>query len=184
VLCKTKDRSGLSKIDRSVDPDVRWEIGNKSRRCFGAYVGYYSLFVFRRSASSGLTLLDVGRLMAFLGMRLVACFLLSRPLSMVARRLRGLLIGVIFHLIIITFRPLSLLYLIITSLSIGWRRITPSRPCATLRALLIQCLLHNPQSGRVMPSLGPPLSGGHFRLTPYLHPHDLNIWNDMEMRDE
>jgi hypothetical protein len=34
-------------------------------------------------------LLDTGGLMDFLGMCLVACFLLSRPLSMAARRLGG-----------------------------------------------------------------------------------------------
>jgi hypothetical protein len=103
---------------------------------------------------------------------------------MEARRFGGLLIGVIFHLIIITFRPLFLLYLIITPFSIGGRRITPSWPCAALRSFLTQCLLHGPQSGGVMPSLGRPLSGGLFGLTPYLHPHDLNIWKEMEMRDE
>jgi hypothetical protein len=31
---------------------------------------------------------------------------------------------------------------------------------------LSQGLLHNPQSGGVMPWLGPPLRGGLFRLTP------------------
>jgi hypothetical protein len=68
VLYKTKDGSRLSKVDRSFDdPNVRWESGNKSRWCFGASVGCYSLFVFRRSASSGPALLDVGGLMAFLG---------------------------------------------------------------------------------------------------------------------
>jgi hypothetical protein len=44
---------------------------------------------------------------------------------MAARRLRGLLIGIILHLIIITFGPLLLLYLFFTSLNIGGRRITP-----------------------------------------------------------
>jgi hypothetical protein len=49
---------------------------------------------------------------------------------MAARRLRGLLIGVIFHLIIIALGPLLLLlvHLIITSLGIGGRRVTPSWP--------------------------------------------------------
>jgi hypothetical protein len=84
-----------------------------------------------------------------------------------------LLIGIIFNLIIITLGPLLLLYFLFTSLSIGGRRITPFRPCAALRGLLSQCLLHCPQRGGVMPSLGPPLSGGLFHLTPYLHPHDL-----------
>jgi hypothetical protein len=133
VLCKTKDGSRLSKVDRSVDnPDVRWESGNESRRCFGTDMGGHSLFVFRRSTSSGSTLLDVGGLMAFLGMRFVACLLLSRPLYMAVRRLRGLLIGIIFNLIIITLSPLLLLYLFFTTLSIRGRRITPSWPCAAL----------------------------------------------------
>jgi hypothetical protein len=122
--------------------------------------------------------------MAFLGMRLVVCLFHSRSLSMAARRLGGLLIGGILHLIIVTFCPLFLLYLIITPFGIGGRRITHSWPCVALRSLLTQCLLHSPQSGGVVPSLGPPLSGGFFGLTPYLHPHDLNIWNDTEMRDE
>jgi hypothetical protein len=122
--------------------------------------------------------------MAFLGVRFVACLLLSRPLSMAARRLRGLLICVVLNLIIITFGPLLLLYLFFTSLSIRGRRITPSCPCTALRGLLSQCLLHNPQSGGVMPCLGPPLSGGLFHLTPDLYPHDLDIWKDIEMRDE
>jgi hypothetical protein len=130
VLCKTKDGFGLPKVDRSVDhPDIWWESRDNPRRCFGANVGCYSFFVFRRNASSGTTLLDIGGLMASLGMSLVACFLLSSPLSMAARRLRGLLIGVILHLIIIALGPLLLLlYLIITSLGIGGRRVTPSWP--------------------------------------------------------
>jgi hypothetical protein len=152
MLCKSKDRSRLSKVDRSVDdPEVRWKNGNEPRRGFETNMGCNSLFVFRRSTSSSSALLDVGGLMAFLGMRFVAGFLLSCPFSMAVRRLRGLLIGVILNLIIITFRPLLLLYLFFTSLSIrGWR-ITPSWPCAALRGLLSQGLLHNPQSGGVMP---------------------------------
>jgi hypothetical protein len=130
VLCKTKDRSGLPKVDRSVDnPYIWWKGGDESMRSFGVNVGCYSLFVFRRSASSGTALLDIGGLIAFLGMCLVACFLLSRPLTMAAMRLGGLLIGVILHLIIIALCPLLLLlYLIITSLSIGGRWATPSWP--------------------------------------------------------
>jgi hypothetical protein len=90
VLCKTKDGSGLPKIDRSVDHlDIWWNGRDESRRCFGANVGCHSLFVFRRNASSGTALLDIGGLVAFLGMCLVACFLLSRPLSMAVRRLEG-----------------------------------------------------------------------------------------------
>jgi hypothetical protein len=185
MLCKSKDGSGLSKVDRSVDdPDVWRKVRNEPRRGFGTNMGCYSLFVFRRSTSSSPALLDVGGLMAFLVMRFVAGFLFSWPFSMAARRLRGLLIGVIFNLIIITLDPLLLLYLFFTTLSIRGRKITPSWPCATLRRLLSQHFLHDPQSGGVMPCLGPPLSGGLFRLTTYLHPHDLNIWKDIEMRDE
>jgi hypothetical protein len=48
---------------------------------------------------------------------------------MAAMRLGGLLIGVILHLIIIALcHLLLLLYLIITSLSIGGRWATPSWP--------------------------------------------------------
>jgi hypothetical protein len=105
--------------------------------------------------------------MAFLGMRLVAGFLFSRLLPMAARRLGGLLIGVIFFFITITLGPLLLfLYLIITSLGIGGRRITPSWPRAALRSLLSQGLLHDPQSGGVVPRLGPPLGGGLLGLAP------------------
>jgi hypothetical protein len=52
-------------------------------------MGYNSLFVFRRSMSDSPTLLHVGGLVALLGVRYVAGFLLSRPLSMASRRLRG-----------------------------------------------------------------------------------------------
>jgi hypothetical protein len=92
---------------------------------FSANVGCYSLFVFRRNASSGTALLDIGGLVAFLGMRFVASFLLSRPLAMAARRLRGLLICVILLFTTITLGPLLLLlllllllYLFFTSLGI------------------------------------------------------------------
>jgi hypothetical protein len=68
MLCKTKDGSGLSKIDRSVDhPDIWWKGRDESRRCFGANVGCYFLLVFRRNVSSSMALLHVGGLMAFLG---------------------------------------------------------------------------------------------------------------------
>jgi hypothetical protein len=61
MLCKTKDGSGLHMIDRSVDhPDIWWKGRDESRRCFGANAGCYSLFVFRRNASSVMTLLHVG----------------------------------------------------------------------------------------------------------------------------
>jgi hypothetical protein len=185
MLCKTKDGSRLSKIDRSVDhSDIWWKGRDESRRCFGANVGCYFLLVFRRNASSSMVLLHVGGLMAFFGVRFVTRFLLSRPLPMAARRLRRLLIGVISFFITITLGPLLLLYLIITSLSIGGRRVTPSWPRAALRTLLAQCLLHGSQSGGIVPSLGPPLGGGFLDFTLDLHSHHLDKWKDMEMRDE
>jgi hypothetical protein len=104
---------------------------------------------------------------------------------MVARRLGGLLIGVILLFTTITLGSLLLLllYLFFTSLGIGGRRITPSWPRVALRSFLAQCLLHGPQSGRVVPSLGPPLGGGLLGFAPDLHPHDLDKWKDMDMRD-
>jgi hypothetical protein len=42
-------------------------------------------------------------LVAFLGVRFVAGFVLSKPLSLAAGRLRGLLICVVLNLIITTF---------------------------------------------------------------------------------
>jgi hypothetical protein len=51
--------------------------------------------------------------MAFLGVRFVAGFLHSWPLSMAARRLRRLLICVVLNVIIITFDPLLLLYFLL-----------------------------------------------------------------------
>jgi hypothetical protein len=108
-------------------------------------MGCNSLFVFGRSTSGSTALLHVGGLVALLGVRFVADFLISRPLSMAARRLRGLLISVVLNLIINTFGPLFLLYLFcFTSLSIRWRGITPSWPRAVLRGLLAQGLLHDP----------------------------------------
>jgi hypothetical protein len=61
-------------------------------------------------------------------MGLVAGFFFSWPLSMASRRLRGLLIGLIFNLIIITFSPFLLLlhYFFFTPFGIGGRRVTPS----------------------------------------------------------
>jgi hypothetical protein len=159
---------------------------DKYRRCFGANVGCYSLLEFRRNASSGMALLHVGGLMAFLGVRLVAGFLLSRPLPMVERRLGWLLISVIL-LFTITLSPLLLLlllYLLFTSLGIGGRRVTPSWPRAALRTLLSQGLLHGPESDGVVPSLGSPLSGGLLGLVSDLHSHHLDKRKDMEVRDE
>jgi hypothetical protein len=49
---------------------------------------------------------------------------------------------------------------------------------------LSQGLLHGPQSGGVVPSLGPPLGGGLLGLVPDLHSHHMDKWKDMEMRDE
>jgi hypothetical protein len=121
MLCKTKDGFRLPKIDRSVDhPDVWWKGRDESRRCFGKNVGCYSLLVFRRNASSDTTLLHIGGLMVFLGVRFIARFLLSRPLSMAARRLGRLLIGVILFFTTSTLGSLLLflLYLFFTSLGI------------------------------------------------------------------
>jgi uncharacterized membrane protein (Fun14 family) len=55
--------------------------------------------------------MNIGGLVAFLGMRFVVGFLFSWPLPMAARRLRWLLIGVIF-LFTITLCPLFLLLLL------------------------------------------------------------------------
>jgi hypothetical protein len=93
---------------------------------------------------------------------------------------RGLLIVIVFNLIIITLSS----FLLITALSITWRGITPFCPCTVLRELLAQSLLHNPQGGRVMPCLGPPLSGGLIHVVLDLHPHDLKIWKDMDIREK
>jgi hypothetical protein len=176
VLGKAKYGSGLSKFDRSVDhPDIWWKGRDESRRCFGANVGCYSLLVFRRNASSGTTLMDIGGLVTLFGVRLLMGFLSSWPLPMATRRLRWLLIGVIF-LFTITFCHflLLLLYLFFTSLGIGGRRVTPSWPRAALRTLLSQRLLHGPQGGGVVPRLCPPLSGGLLGLVSDLHSHHLD----------
>jgi hypothetical protein len=130
--------------------------------------------MFGRNASSGTALMNIGGLVTLFGVRLVAGFLFSRPLPMVARRLGWLLIGVIL-LFIITLCPLLLLlYFFFTSLGIGGRRVTPSWPGAALRTLLAQRLLHGPQGGRVVPSLGPPLRGGLLDLASDLHSHHLD----------
>jgi hypothetical protein len=118
-----------------------------------------------RNASSGTALMNIGGLVTLFGVRLVAGFLFSR--------LGWLLIGVIL-LFIITLCPLLLLYFFFTSLGIGGRRVTPSCPGAALRTLLAQRLLHGPQGGGVVPSLGPPLRGGLLDLASDLHSHHLD----------
>jgi hypothetical protein len=131
MLCKTKDGTGIPKLDRSVNyPDVWWKGRDESRRRLWANVGCYSLLMFGRNASSGTTLVDIGGLMALFGVRLVASFLFCRPLSMVTRRFRGLLIGFIFLITTTTFGPLLLLllYLFFTPFGIGRRRVTSSWP--------------------------------------------------------
>jgi hypothetical protein len=169
MLGKTKYESRLPKIDRSVDhPNVWWKGRDESRRCFGANVGYYSLLVFGRNVSSDTTLMNIGGLVAFLGMRLVAGFLFGWPLPMATRRLGWLLIGVILLLLL-----LLLFYFFFTSLGIG-RRVTPSWPRAALRTFLTQRFLHDPQGSGVVPSLGPPLSGGLLGLVSDLHSHHLD----------
>jgi hypothetical protein len=74
--------------------------------------------------------------MALLGVGLVAGLFFCWPLSMATRRLRGLLISLIFNFIIITlssFLFLLLLYLFFTPFGIGGRRITSPWPRAALR---------------------------------------------------
>jgi hypothetical protein len=132
--------------------------------------------MFGRNVSSGTTLMNIGGLVTLFGVRLVAGFLFSRPLLMAVRRLRRLLIGVIF-LLTITFCPfllLLLLYLFFTSLGIGGRRVTPSWPRAALRSFLTQSFLHGPQGGGVVPRLSPPLSGGLLGLASNLHSHHMD----------
>jgi hypothetical protein len=78
--------------------------------------------------------------MAPFGMGLVAGFFFCWPLSMVTRRLRGLLISLIFNFIIITFSPflffLLLLYLFFTPFDIGGRRATSPWSRAALRTFM------------------------------------------------
>jgi hypothetical protein len=115
--------------------------------------------------------------MAFFGMGLVVGFFFSWPLSMASRRLRGLLISLIFNFIIITFSPFFLFllhYIFFTPFGIGGRRVTPSWSRAALRAFLPQGFLHDPKRGGVMPSLGPPLGGGLLISTADLQPHHLD----------
>jgi hypothetical protein len=99
---------------------------DESRRSLRAYVGCYSLLVFRRDASSGSALMDIWGLMALFGMGLLARFLFCWPLSMATRRLRGLLIGFVFLITTITFGPLLLFLLdfFFTPFGIGERRVT------------------------------------------------------------
>jgi hypothetical protein len=136
VLCKTKDGTGIPKLDRSVNyPNVWWKGRDESRRCLWANVGCYSLLVFGRNASSGTALMDIGGLVALFAVRLVAGFLFCRPLSMATRRFRGLFIGFIFFFTTITLGPLLLLlllllllYLFFTPFGIGGRRVTSYWP--------------------------------------------------------
>jgi hypothetical protein len=105
---------------------------------------------------------------------------------MATRGLWGLLISLIFNFII-TLCPLLLLlllYFFFTPFGIGGRRVTPSWSRAALRAFLPQAFLHGPQSGGVVPSLGPPLGGGFVISSANLHPHHLDRQKDMEVRDD
>jgi hypothetical protein len=177
VLSKSKYGSGLPKIDRSVNhPDVWWKGRDESRRCLWANVGCHSLLVFRWNASSDTALVDIGGLVALFGVRLVAGFLFCWPLPMATRRLRRLLIGFILLFTTVTLGPLLffLLYLLFTPFSIGGRRVTSSWPRAALRAPLTKLLLHRPQGGEIMSSLGPPLGGGLLGLATDLHSHFLD----------
>jgi hypothetical protein len=75
MLCKTKDGTGIPKLDRSVNyPGVWWKGRDESRRCLWANLGFYSLLVLGRNASRGTALVDIGGLMALFGVRLVARF--------------------------------------------------------------------------------------------------------------
>jgi hypothetical protein len=147
----------------------------------------YSLLMFRRNSSSWTALMDIWGLMALFRMGLVAGLFFSWPFSMATRGLWGLLISLIFN-IIITLCPLLLLlllhYFFFTPFGIGGRRVTPSWSGATLRAFLPQGFLHGPQSGGVVPSLGPPLGGGLLISTADLHPHHLDRQKDMKVRDD
>jgi hypothetical protein len=176
MLCKTKDGIGIPKLDGSVNyPDVWWKGSDESRRCLWANVCCYSLLVLGRNASSGTALMDIRGLVALFGVRLVARFFFCRTLSMATRRFRGLLIGFVFLITTITFGPLLLLlYLFFTLFGIGGRRVTSSWPRTALRSFLSQGLLHGPQSGGVVPSLGPPLGGGLLGFATDLHPHFLD----------
>jgi hypothetical protein len=130
MLYKTKDGTGISKLDRSVNyPDVWWKGRDESRRCLLANVVCYSLLMLGRNARSGTALMDIRSLVALFGVRLVASLLFCRPLSMATRRFRGLLIGLIFLITTITLGPLLLLlYFFFTPFGIGGRRVTSSWP--------------------------------------------------------
>jgi hypothetical protein len=84
--------------------------------------------------------MDIWGLMALFGMGLVAGFFFGWPLSMATRRLRGLLIRLIFNFIIITLCPLFLLlplhYFFFTPFGIGGRRVTSSWSRAALRTFM------------------------------------------------
>jgi hypothetical protein len=85
--------------------------------------------MFRRNSSSWAALVDIGGLMALFGMGLIAGAFFGWPLSMTTRRLKGLLIGFILNLVIITFHLLLLLLLyniFFTPFGIGGRRVTSS----------------------------------------------------------
>jgi hypothetical protein len=128
VLYKTKDGTGIPKLDRCVNyPDIWWKGRDESRMCLWANVGCYSLLVFGRKASSGMALVDIRGLVAPFGVRLAAGFLFCRPLFMATRRFKGLLIGFIFFFTTITLGPL-LLYFFFTPFGIGGRRVTSSWP--------------------------------------------------------
>jgi hypothetical protein len=118
--------------------------------------------------------MDIGGLVALFGVRLVAGFLFCRPLPMATRRFRRFLIGFIFLITTITLGPLLLflLYLFFTPFGIGGRRVSSSWP--VLRSFLSQGLLYGPQSGGVMPCLGPSLGGGLLGLATDLHSHFLD----------
>jgi hypothetical protein len=112
-----------------------WKGRNESRRSFGADVRGYSLLVFGRNSSSWMALMDMWGLMALFGKGLVAGFFFCWPLSMATRRLRRLLISLIFYFII-TLCPLLHLYLFFTPFGIGGRRVTSPWPRAALRSFM------------------------------------------------
>jgi hypothetical protein len=88
-----------------------------------------------------------------------------------------MLIGFVFLITTITLGPLLLLlllYFFFTPFGIGGRRVTSSLPRTALRSFLPQGLLHSPQSGEVVPSLGPPLGGGLLGFATDLHSHHLD----------
>jgi hypothetical protein len=95
--------------------------------------------MFRRNSSSRTALMDIWGLMALFRMGLVAGFFIGWPLSMATRRLKGLLISLIFNFIIITLCPflfLLLLYLFFTPFGIGGRSVTSPWSRAALRTFM------------------------------------------------